>query len=62
MQQDTLIEAHSEVRAPPPLGRREVFCHWEAIQTDDRWPKLEEDMKVRRSPGTPLSAELGLVH
>ena len=47
MQQDTLIEAHSEVRAPPPLGRREVFCHWEATQTDDRWPKLEPGTKVR---------------
>ena len=27
-------------------GGDDVFVHWEAIQTDERWPKLEKDMKV----------------
>jgi CspA family cold shock protein len=30
----------------PAKGGDDVFCHWEVIQTDDRWPKLEKDMKV----------------
>jgi cold shock CspA family protein len=30
----------------PDKGGDDVFCHWEAIQTDERWPKLEKDQKV----------------
>jgi len=33
----------------PNGGGEDVFVHWEAIQTDDRWPKLEKDMKVQFS-------------
>jgi cold shock CspA family protein len=31
----------------PDRGGDDVFVHWEAIQTDERWPKLEKDMKVQ---------------
>jgi len=27
-----------------------VFCHWKEIQTDYRWPKLEEKMEVEYTP------------
>jgi CspA family cold shock protein len=28
-------------------GKDRVFCHWKAIQTNDRWPKLDKGMKVQ---------------
>lgn len=31
----------------PDKGGTEVFVHWEGIETDDRWPKLEKGMKVQ---------------
>ena len=30
----------------PDNGGPSVFVHWEAIQTDDRWPKLSQGDKV----------------
>jgi len=33
----------------PDRGGDDVFVHWEAIQTDERWPKLEPEMKVQFS-------------
>ena len=31
----------------PDKGGDDVFVHWEAIQTDERWPKLEKEAKVQ---------------
>jgi len=29
---------------------KKVFCHWKDIQSDDRWPRLEENMIVEYTP------------
>jgi len=29
---------------------KRVFCHWKQVQTDDRWPKLNEKMVVEYTP------------
>jgi CspA family cold shock protein len=31
----------------PDDGGERVFCHWKAIMSDDRWPRLEKGMKVQ---------------